>query len=137
MFTRIIGALARTLVEQDLSVAEVAALYLLDERGRLRIGDVAEALGRSAPAASRMVDGLVRAGFVTREEDPNDRRARLLALAPAGAAFIDRAGVERVRTIEETLGSLPKEVLVPLFQAITRKADSKEDSHGTRRVRSK
>lgn len=104
MFTRILTNVAATLHEDDLSVAQLAALYLLDERGALRVGDVASALGRSAPAASRMVDGLVRQGLVARREDPADRRARVLSLTKKGRAFVDRSSEARMATIAEVAG---------------------------------
>jgi len=38
----------------------------------------------------RLVDLLVDRGFVTREIDPGDRRARLIRLTPPGRAEVDR-----------------------------------------------
>ena len=60
MFTRIIASVARSLREHELSVAQLAALYLLDERGTLRVGDVSEELELSLPTTSRLIDDLVR-----------------------------------------------------------------------------
>src|SRR5579883_2295337 len=107
MLTRIITSLSRTLQEEELSVAQVATLYLLDEQGTMRVGDVGAALDRAAPATSRMIDDLVANGLVERKEDPSDRRARVLSLTPRGAKFIARAGEARVKTILETVRELP------------------------------
>jgi DNA-binding MarR family transcriptional regulator len=120
MFTRIIASLARSLREEELSVAQVAALHLLDERGSMRVGDLAQELGRSAPAASRMVDDLVRRKLVARREDDADRRAKVLTLAAKGRAFVERAGEERVRTMIETVGSMPDVPADRIFSLMTR-----------------
>jgi DNA-binding MarR family transcriptional regulator len=48
------------------------------------LGDVAKTLGRGAPAVSRSVDALVRAGLVERTQDPNNRRRLALRLTGEG-----------------------------------------------------
>lgn len=107
MFTRIISNLSKTLVNEDLSVAQVAALYLLDERQALRVGELAEELGRSQPSTSRLVDGLVERKLIARREDPADRRARVLTLTAKGRGLVARASVERVRTILRVAETAP------------------------------
>ena len=44
------------------------------------LNDVAKVIGRGAPAVSRSVDALVRAGLVERTQDPNNRRRLALRL---------------------------------------------------------
>ena len=48
------------------------------------LNDVAKAIGRGAPAVSRTVDALVRAGLVERTQDPNNRRRLALRLTQQG-----------------------------------------------------
>jgi DNA-binding MarR family transcriptional regulator len=48
------------------------------------LNDVAKAIGRGAPAVSRSVDALVRAGLVERTPDPNNRRRLALRLTQGG-----------------------------------------------------
>jgi DNA-binding MarR family transcriptional regulator len=48
------------------------------------LGDVAKSVGRGAPAVSRSVDALVRAGLVERTQDPNNRRRLALRLTQQG-----------------------------------------------------
>jgi len=120
MFTRIIVGLTRALHEEDFSVAQIAVLYLLDEEGNARLGDVAERIGRSMPTASRLVDGLVKRGLVTREEDPEDRRAKRLALTSQGTKLVAYASEERMRTMFETAQSLPAGALEQVLAQITK-----------------
>ena len=48
------------------------------------LNDVAKAVARGAPAVSRSVDALVRAGMVERTADPNNRRRLALRLTESG-----------------------------------------------------
>lgn len=111
MFTRIIVSVARATRENELSVAQLSALYLLDERGTLRVGDVSGELDLSLPTTSRLIDDLVRQKLVAREEDPRDRRARVLSLTSKGRAFIEKSSEARISTIAGTLRELPASML--------------------------
>jgi MarR family transcriptional regulator, organic hydroperoxide resistance regulator len=107
MFTHLITALAQSLREQDMSVAEIAALHLVDRDRRMSIGDLAVALGSSMPAASRLASGLVDRALLVRNENPKDRRVRLLALSPQGQALIDRTSRERVGAALAAAAGMP------------------------------
>ena len=48
------------------------------------LNQVAKAVGRGAPAVSRSIDTLVRAGLIERMQDPNNRRRLALRLTQAG-----------------------------------------------------
>jgi MarR family transcriptional regulator, transcriptional regulator for hemolysin len=114
MFTRIIASIARALQEHELSVAQLALLYLLDERETMRIGDVATELGLSAPTTSRLVDDLVRQELVARAEDPTDRRARVLSLAPRGRTFIAKSSEARMVTMSAAVADVPASAFATL-----------------------
>jgi len=120
MFTRIITALARTLKSEDLDVVQVAALYLVDDQGAMRIGDVAAAVDRTLTAVSRPIDDLVQRGLLLRAEDPNDRRARVLTLSAKGRKFLTRAGTDRVRTMLEATAGIPGNAIAVLGDALVR-----------------
>ncbi len=118
MFTRIITGLSRSLRENEFTVAQIAALHLVDQQGMMRVSALAEELGLSASAGSRLIDGLVQRGLLARAEDPADRRAKMLTLSAEGRRFIEHTSAERLRVIEETAQSLPARMLKGLFAAI-------------------
>lgn len=71
-------------------------LGVFEDRDSFCVADISESTGASMPAASRAIDSLVRKGLVSRVEDPDDRRRRLIALTEEGhrvtnAALIGRA----------------------------------------------
>ena len=53
------------------------------------LNEVAASVGRGAPAVSRAVDTLVRAGLVERTQDPDNRRRLALRLTSAGREELD------------------------------------------------
>jgi DNA-binding MarR family transcriptional regulator len=71
------------MVEADLTLAESVVLRSL-RRGPLTVAQAGACLMLSHSAASRAVDRLVRDGYLAREENPEDRRQKLLTLAPRG-----------------------------------------------------
>jgi len=78
--------------------SQLAALYVLADGSTLTVGELAESIGRSPSATSRLVDGLVRRRLVERHQEPEDRRQRTLRLTPRGHAVlrvVDRARAEQ------------------------------------------
>ena len=72
---------ARRLLLNAIAAAEPATL-----------NQVAKAVGRGAPAVSRSVDSLVRAGLVERTQDPGNRRRLALRLTSAGRDALAKPG---------------------------------------------
>ena len=67
----------------ELSLTQIKLLHHLEEATHeLTLKQGAELVHVSLPAASRMVDDLVRRGFVGRHEDLEDRRMKRSASPP-------------------------------------------------------
>jgi DNA-binding MarR family transcriptional regulator len=79
----------------ELSLTQLATLYVLDSGEAVSLGTLAERVGRSVSATSRLVDSLVRRGLVERQEHPTDRRVRRVAIGKDGEALLRR--LERTR----------------------------------------
>jgi DNA-binding transcriptional ArsR family regulator len=59
----------------QLSGPRLCVLFAVKEAGSLRMGDLAAQLGVAARTVTDLVDGLEKAGLLTRRPDPRDRRA--------------------------------------------------------------
>lgn len=73
--------------------AEAARRKLLEailQHQPAMLNEVAAAVGRGAPAVSRSVETLVRAGLVERQPDPENRRRLALRLTEAGRSLLSR-----------------------------------------------
>ena len=66
--------------------AQRRLLAAIGEAEPVTLNAVAAAVGRGAPAVSRSVDTLVRAGLVERTQDPDNRRRLALRLTKTGRA---------------------------------------------------
>lgn len=73
--TRIAGAI---------SLTHARAMRALADQGPLTIAQLATATETTNAAATQLVNGLVRAGYVTRERSANDKRSVVVALTAAG-----------------------------------------------------
>jgi DNA-binding MarR family transcriptional regulator len=73
----------------EVSVSQICLLFILDVSDHdPAVHELAERLTLSVAATGRAVDGLVKAGMVTRREDEHDRRVKRVSLAPAGEKLI-------------------------------------------------
>lgn len=83
-------------------ISDAAALPLVmigRMEGEPRQNALAEAVGIEGPSLVRLLDGLCAAGLVLRQEDPTDRRAKVLRLTPAGQTVVAKieADLDRLR----------------------------------------
>jgi DNA-binding MarR family transcriptional regulator len=78
------------------SLAQLQALTLVEEMsGAARVLDIAEGIGVTIGAASKLVDRLERDGLAERHPNPNDRRSSLIALTPEGGSEYRKAAEVR------------------------------------------
>lgn len=119
------------LVQMDLTLTQLRTIALLGETDEPRpISDIADGLGVSLPTAGRAVDHLVHEELVERWEDPEDRRARLVELTPAGRGLVEvhRATIsEHIRTFSD---NLPDDIAAQLTEAISRALDAVPEPPG-------
>jgi len=66
--------------------SQAAILYVLKSQGAMRLGDLAEAMRLDASTVSRHVQQLGDRGLIDRDPDPEDGRARIIAISDAGLA---------------------------------------------------
>jgi DNA-binding MarR family transcriptional regulator len=67
-----------------MTVAQAAALRVLDHEGPIRLGDLGRRLGIAPSTLSRNFATLEARGWVVRDTDPSDARAQRARLTPAG-----------------------------------------------------
>jgi DNA-binding MarR family transcriptional regulator len=110
------------LEQTGITFTQIKCLQELSEASEPRsVGSLSEALGLSLPAVSRAVDGLVQRGDVRRQEDPRDRRSKLLTLTARGRRSYERLMAVRLAGVRRFAESLTPEertalasVLAPL-----------------------
>ncbi|WP_444963623.1 MarR family winged helix-turn-helix transcriptional regulator [Nocardiopsis sp. M1B1] len=84
-----IGRYAAHETGERTSPATWRALSVLQEKGPLRLGVLAEHCRVRQPTMTVIVESLLSSGYVARSPDPDDRRAQLHELTMAGAAALE------------------------------------------------
>jgi DNA-binding MarR family transcriptional regulator len=104
--------------------AGATLLFKLAARGEsLRVTDLAEVLGVDAPTVTRKVQQLERDGLVTRQSDPDDRRASRIRLTTAGRRTIERVRRARRAWFDRLLQGWDDDDLSDLADLLGRFAD--------------
>jgi len=101
-----------------LSMPQFSVMMQLHHRGNCAVGDISERFDITNAAASQLVDKLVQGGFIKREEDPQDRRAKMLNLTDKGRDLIQRGIEERYRWVDELAGKLTTEERAKVTEAL-------------------
>jgi len=106
-----VARLARQLRQNSpggLSPSQWSALVAVEGAQPLRIGDLADAEGVSAPTATRLVASLEEAGLLSRTTDPADRRTAYVALTDAGREKLSWARSAGTATLAQRLSAMPE-----------------------------
>jgi DNA-binding MarR family transcriptional regulator len=105
-----VGMSARSLAEVDdgLTVTQFRTLAVLGRDGAMNLQQLADVLQVNASTAMRMVDRLVNAGLVSREENPATRREVILDVTAAGRRIYDEVMTRRRSEVREIVMKMPK-----------------------------
>jgi len=113
----------RTVAAVPLDRAAVMVMGQLAEAGPVRPGELAARLGVEAPHVTRQVQRLQQAGYADRVPDPDDRRAQLIQLTPAGRAASDRIRDAGITGMQAALAHWPPQERHQLATLLHRMVD--------------
>jgi DNA-binding MarR family transcriptional regulator len=105
--------------ETGLSFSQINILMRLLHGGSTGVSEIGEQLGVTNAAASQAVDRMVKDGMIARTEDPQDRRAKKLALTPKGRALIEQGIEIRSQLVEGLTEDLTPEQQSMIISALT------------------
>lgn len=136
---REIRAMMRRNRSAGVTVPQFRALVFVRLRPNCSLTAVADHLGLSTPATSRMIDALVASGYIEREPSPTDRRFVTLRLSELGERVQLAARSAALMQVVARLSPLTAEqrsdisrAMDPLRQAFTSvasEAPGDEDGH--------
>ena len=101
-----------------LSVAHMVAMAHLQRHTCCKVSDLAASLGVTSAAASQMIDRLVHLGYVSRLENPTDRRSRQLTLTDAGREILREALAARQQWLGALASQLSPEERMQITEAL-------------------
>ena len=108
------------ITELDLSITQMKTLHVLADNGsEVSVKGLSDRLGLSLPGASRIVDTLMRRGWLERREDPDDRRMKRVRITAEGRKVLDRIETARLAGLEDYAASLTPEQRARLSSALS------------------
>jgi DNA-binding MarR family transcriptional regulator len=103
--------------ESDLTPERLSVLSILVFAGPRTVGELAELELVSAPAVSRILNGLEESGLVARERGDGDRRLVRVVATAKGKRLMDGARARRLRRMAARLEGLEARELIVLEAA--------------------
>ncbi|MBL8097497.1 MAG: MarR family transcriptional regulator [Anaerolineales bacterium] len=104
--------------ESGISMPQIGTLMRIHRQGALPVSDISKEMGTTLAATSQLVERLVQQGLITRTEDPNDRRVRLIAMTDKGRAILDASLRARQQWIDDLAGTLTPDELTTVTDAL-------------------
>ncbi len=119
---------AKLLSRVGLYPGQDALLKLLDQHGRMTMGEAAAALSIQPPTVTKMVNRLSAAGLVQTEVMDKDRRKISISMTPAAQEKIDEIDSIWRELEQEALDKVePQQQLKTQLSAITRNLSKTEE----------
>lgn len=93
----------------EMSMQQFRALGIISHHPGISLSFLAQHLGLTNASASRLVDGLVRAGLVNRTDSSEDRRKLVLELTEKGVSAMESAKEAALGKLASMLAELSEE----------------------------
>lgn len=117
---------------QHITGAQWSALFLMHGHDGHTVKDISRSLGVTSSAATQVIDGLVKGGYVVRASDPADRRLVVLTLSKKGISELGRMKAQILKQSLSVFGTLNDRELRSYCQ-LTKKLAS-GGLHGTAHI---
>ncbi len=122
--------------EHNYSMAQLNAMLRIHHKGACGVSDLGDEMGVSSAAASQLLERLVQQGLVTRSEDPQDRRNKVVMLTAAGQQIVQESIAARQVWLDhlvELMTPVEQEQVNTALQLLLDKAitaDEQKDPNG-------
>jgi len=117
-FCRVVSACEReALCCGPVTVQQCVALQTL-LTGPATVSQLATAVGGSVSATTRLVDGLVKRDFVTKQRDPEDGRKVVVVLPPAGKAQGESLRMMTELAVDQVLQHIPADKIEMVTESL-------------------
>ncbi len=103
------SSLASFIRANNLNFPRMMILFRLAHKEQCSVSDIGKHMDVSSPAASQLLDKLVEAGFISRTENPEDRRIRNIEITEKGLALVKEIESKLNDSIREIVQAVPEE----------------------------
>jgi len=106
-----------------LSVSQCYVLETLRRFGPLSMKNLADKMHLTISTITRVIQPLLHKNYIRREEDPKDRRIRLISLMPEGESFSQQVWKNTFDSEKIILGNFPsenREMLIEFLKSLNK-----------------
>jgi len=115
-----------------ITATQLNALKLLQSVGDLSLSELSQKMSATNSSITGIVDRMVAAGLLAREQSAEDRRVWKIRLTPEGRAMAKKVDVAPWELLQTALMALPPQELEQLITTLTKVVDHIEDVVATR-----
>lgn len=107
------------LVDESITIPQFRTLVILSSQGPINLSTLAGLLDVQPSTTGRMVDRLVNAGLLDRQQHPDSRRELVVTLTPRGHDVVRAVTAHRRDEIARVVRKMPREERHGLVRALT------------------
>ncbi|MEY8463020.1 MarR family winged helix-turn-helix transcriptional regulator [Streptococcus merionis] len=114
-----VNLLESPLIKQHgITLTQFGVLEILYNKGDMRIQDLIEKMLTTSGNMTVVIKNMIRDGLITREPNPNDKRACLISITDKGQEFIEQILPDHYRNIGNIFNVLTEEEQVVLVSLL-------------------
>lgn len=106
-------------VDESITIAQFRTLVILSTRGSMNLATLAGILDVQPSTVGRMVDRLVTAGLIDRQQHPSSRRELVIDLTSRGQKLVRKVTARRRAEIARVVDNMPARERHGLVRALT------------------
>jgi DNA-binding MarR family transcriptional regulator len=106
-------------VDESITIPQFRTLVILSLRGSMNLATLAGQLGVQPSTVGRMVDRLVTAGLIDRQQHPSSRRELVVDLTSRGEKLVRKVIARRREEIARVVDNMPARERHGLVRALT------------------
>jgi DNA-binding MarR family transcriptional regulator len=113
------GSMHDALEHDHLTMLQCQALECIKSKTGVHMGDIANHFSTTMPTATALVDKLITAKLVKRENDIKDRRIVKITLTKSGEKMLNETKKQRANKMNKLLSYLSKQDKLELLRILT------------------
>lgn len=121
------GSMSDNFEHSHLTMLQYQALECIKKHAGIHMGDIASHFSTTMPTATVLVDKLIVAKLVERENDPKDRRIVKINLTKSGERLLSEVKKKRANKMNKLLLYLPKQDKTALLRILNTLAEKSEN----------
>jgi len=121
------GSMSDNFVHSHLTMLQCQALECIKKKAGMHMGDIASHFATTMPTATSLVDKLITAKLVKRENDAKDRRIVKIFLTKIGEKMLIEVKKQRAGKMKKLLSYLPNQDKLELLRILETLAQKSEN----------